>query len=103
MVAAWAPDTVLAIASLSLAAAGVITCTPLFWSLPTAFLAGTGAAAGIAIINSIGNLAGFVGPYLIGYLKDQTGSTAIGMYVLAGVLAIGAAAVLTVPARLVNR
>ncbi|MFO1071937.1 MAG: hypothetical protein U1E17_04390 [Geminicoccaceae bacterium] len=71
----------------------MITCTPLFWSLPTAFLAGTGAAAGIAIINSIGNLAGFVGPYLVGYLKDQTGSTAIGMHLLAGALVIGAAAV----------
>ncbi|MFO1075701.1 MAG: MFS transporter [Geminicoccaceae bacterium] len=103
VVAASATDTVLAIASLSLAAAGVITCTPLFWSLPTAFLAGTGAAAGIAIINSIGNLAGFVGPYLVGYLKDQTGSTVIGMHLLAGALVIGAAAVLTVPARLVNR
>jgi nitrate/nitrite transporter NarK len=81
----------------------VITCAPLFWSLPTAFLAGTGAAAGIAIVNSVGNLAGFAGPYLIGLLKDMTGSTAIGMYALAAVLAVGAAAVLSVPARLVNR
>jgi D-galactonate transporter len=97
ILAASATNTALAIACLSLAAAGVITCAPLFWSLPTAFLAGTGAAAGIAIVNSIGNLAGFAGPYLIGALKDMTGSTAIGMYALAAVLVIGAAAVLSVP------
>jgi D-galactonate transporter len=103
VLAASATHTGLAIACLSLAAAGVITCAPLFWSLPTAFLAGTGAAAGIAIVNSVGNLAGFAGPYLIGLLKDMTGSTAIGMYALAAVLAVGAAAVLSVPARLVNR
>ena len=43
---------------------GILTTLPLFWSLPTAFLAGTGAAAGIAMINSLGNLAGFLRPYL---------------------------------------
>ena len=68
---------------LSLAAAGVLTCAPLFWSLPTAFLSGTAAAAGIAIVNSVGNLAGFVSPYMVGYLKDLTQSTQSGMYVLA--------------------
>ncbi len=103
IVAATASSTTVAIACLSLAAAGVITCAPLFWSLPTAFLTGTGAAAGIAIVNSVGNLAGFAGPYMIGYVKDLTGNTAMGMYVLAGVLLVGAAAVLTVPAKLVNR
>ena len=68
---------------LSLAAAGVLTCARLFWSLPTAFLSGTAAAAGIAIVNSVGNLAGFVSPYMVGYLKDLTQSTQSGMYVLA--------------------
>ncbi len=103
IVAATATNTTLAIACLSIAAAGVITCAPLFWSLPTAFLSGTGAAAGIAIVNSVGNLAGFAGPYLIGNLRDLTGNTTIGMYVLAAVLILGAAAVLSVPAKLVNR
>lgn len=96
-------NTTLSIVALSVAAAGVLTCAPLFWSLPTAFLAGSAAAAGIAIINSIGNLAGFASPYLIGYLRDATNSTASGMYVLAGMLVLGAVAVWLTPARLVNR
>jgi D-galactonate transporter len=98
-----APSTMLAIAALSVAAAGAISCAPLFWSLPTAFLAGTGAAAGIAWINSVGNLAGFVGPFFVGYLKDVTGNNAAGMYFLAIILVIGAVATLTVPAKMVNR
>jgi len=81
----------------------VLTCAPLFWSLPTAFMSGAAAAAGIAVINSIGNLAGFASPYMIGYLKDLTHSTATGMYVLAAMLVIGAIATWLVPAKLVNR
>ena len=96
-------NTGLAVAFLTLAAAGVLTSAPLFWSLPTAFLGGTAAAAGIAAINSIGNLAGFASPYLIGWLKDLTQSTNSAMYVLAAVLVAGCFAVLSVPARLVNR
>ncbi|KGR95022.1 MFS transporter [Burkholderia sp. ABCPW 111] len=101
--AAYSHNTTVSILFLSIAAGGVLTCAPLFWSLPTAFLAGTGAAAGIAIINSIGNLAGFASPYLIGYLKDATSSTSAGMYVLAAMLVIGAIAVWLTPAKLVNR
>ncbi len=96
-------STVLAVACLSLAAAGVITCAPLFWSLPTAFLSGTAAAVGIAAINSVGNLAGFVSPYLIGTLTDLTGSSRTGMYVLAIMLIAGAMAVLRTSPQLVNR
>jgi D-galactonate transporter len=103
VLATVAPSTGLAIAALSLAAAGVITCAPLFWSLPTAFLAGTGAAAGIAWINSVGNLAGFLGPFMIGYLKDMTGNNAVGMFFLAGALVVGCIATLSVPAKTVNR
>jgi MFS family permease len=95
--------TALAVAFLTLGAAGVLTSAPLFWSMPTAFLGGVSAACGIAAINSVGNLAGFVSPYLIGWLKDTTHSTNIGMYMLAAVLVAGAVTVLTVPARLVNR
>jgi nitrate/nitrite transporter NarK len=101
--ASFADNTVVSIAFLSLAAAGVLTCAPLFWSLPTAFMSGASAAAGIAIINSIGNLAGFASPYMIGYLKDLTHSTQTGMYVLAGMLVIGAVATWLTPAKLVNR
>ena len=54
------------------------------WTLPTAFLTGTAAAGGIALINSIGNIGGFAGPYAVGYLRDATGSTTAGLVVLAG-------------------
>ena len=93
----------LPISALSLAAAGVLTCAPLFWSLPTSFLSGAAAAVGIAAINSVGNLAGFVSPYLIGYLKDLTHNGATGMYMLAIMLVIGSAAVLKTSPKLVNK
>lgn len=101
--AVFADNTAISIAALSLAAAGVLTCAPLFWSLPTAFLSGAAAAVGIASINSVGNLAGFVSPYLIGYLKDLTHSGATGMYMLALMLVIGAIAVLVTSPKLVNK
>jgi D-galactonate transporter len=96
-------NTGIAIMFLSIAAAGVLASAPLFWSLPTAILHGVAAAAGIAAINSVGNLAGFVSPFLIGAIKDMTQSTDIALYVLAAVLVAGAAIVLSLPARLVNR
>jgi nitrate/nitrite transporter NarK len=96
-------NTVLAMAALTLATMGILTTLPLFWSLPTSFLAGAGAAAGIALINSLGNLAGFVSPFLVGWLKDMTQSTNAGMYLLAGSMVLGAILTMTVPARLVNR
>jgi D-galactonate transporter len=96
-------DTAIALLGMSLAMAGVTTSLAQFWSLPTAILAGAAAATGIALINSIGNLAGFLGPWLIGWLVDRTGSTDFGVYALAGVSAIGSILVLTIPARIVNR
>ena len=90
-------------AALVLACMGIVSGIPLFWSLPTSFLAGAGAAAGIAAINSIANLAGFVAPYLVGWLKQITQSTDSGMYMLAVVLLVGAAITLRIPAKLVNR
>ncbi|MEW2316579.1 MFS transporter [Streptomyces bauhiniae] len=103
LAASWSGSTVLSLIALSFAAAGVLTCAPLFWSLPTAFLGGTAAAAGLALINSVGNLAGFASPYMIGALKDSTGSASIPMYVLAFSLVVGAAAVLTTKKDVVNR
>ncbi|NRO98767.1 MFS transporter [Paraburkholderia sp. NMBU_R16] len=99
----WAHQTALAMAALTLATAGIITSLPLFWSLPTAFLAGAGAAAGIAMVNSIGNLAGFLGPYAMGWLKQDTGVNDMGMYLLAAFMVLGALLALSVPARLVNK
>jgi hypothetical protein len=63
---------------------GILAAFPVFWSIPGTFLAGTAAAGGIALINCIGNLAGFVAPYMIGWLKTQTGSLAAGLYMVAG-------------------
>jgi small ligand-binding sensory domain FIST len=74
---------VIALAALSVATAGILSTFPIFWSLPTAMLGGAAAAAGIAMINSVGNLAGFVAPYLVGAIRDTTGSTASGMYLIA--------------------
>ncbi len=82
---------------------GIVSAIPLFWSLPTSFLGGAAAAAGIAAINSIANLAGFVAPYVVGWLKQITESTDSGMYMLAGVLVVGALITLTIPSKLVNR
>jgi sugar phosphate permease len=77
----------------SLALGALLSGVSAFWSLPTAFLSGTAAAGGIALINSFGNLGGFFGPYLIGWSKDHLGSQAVGLYVVAAFL-IGAAALI---------
>jgi len=70
----------MAMYALCFAAIGILAAFPVFWSLPAAFLTGTAAAGGIALINSVGNLAGFVAPYLMGWLKDSTGSLTSGLY-----------------------
>ncbi len=82
------PQTTLwAVVTLTVATMGIITALAQFWCLPPAFLAGAAAAAGIALVNSVGNLAGFVSPYIVGLIKDATGSTNAGLYVIAGSLA----------------
>ena len=101
--AIWSGNTVLAILALTVANIGICTVLPLFWSLPTALLGGTAAAAGIALINSVGNLAGFVSPYLVGWLKDATGTTNTGLYMLSACLVVGALVALAQPAKLVNK
>ena len=74
-----------------LAGFGIFACLPVFWTLPTAFLSGAAAAAGIAVINSIGNLAGFAGPFAMGWLRDHTGSYTDGLLLLGGlgIIAMG--------------
>jgi ACS family tartrate transporter-like MFS transporter len=79
----------LALAAMALAVSGRWACIPPFWGLPTAFLSGTSAAGGIAMINSIGNLGGFVGPYVMGSLRDLTGDYATGLRVLAAAFILG--------------
>jgi D-galactonate transporter len=96
----YSDNTAIALAALSVATAGILSTFPIFWSLPTAMLGGAAAAAGIAMINSLGNLAGFVAPYLVGAIRDATGSTASGMYLIAASLAAGALLVVAAVRRL---
>ncbi len=94
----------LSMVGLTMAATGVICALPMFWALPTSFLGGTAAAAGIALINSAGNLAGFVSPTMIGWLKAQTNTLSSGLILVAGSLMLaGLLIVIFIPARLVNR
>ncbi|MBI4693839.1 MAG: MFS transporter [Gammaproteobacteria bacterium] len=95
-------NQVLAIAALTVGTAGLLAAIPQCWALPTSFLTGGAAASGIAIINSFGNLSGFVSPYMMGWIKDATHSTNLGMYVLAAFMFVGSfivAFVLPTPAR----
>lgn len=98
-----ASNLTLSLICLCIAASGVLTASSLFWMLPTNFLGGVSAAAGIAAVNSFANLAGFCSPYLIGWITTNTGSNAIGMFLITAVLIFGASLVLRVPAKLVNR
>src|SRR4030095_13646441 len=84
-------NPVIEIAALSVCAAGIWGTLGPFWALSSESLAGTGAAAGIAAINSIGNLGGFLGPYLVGWIRDRTGSFAIALIALAMFPLIGSA------------
>jgi len=103
LAAAMGGNLLLSILSLCLAASGILSASSMFWMLPTTLLGGVSAAAGIAAVNSFANLAGFFSPYLIGWITTLTGSSAIGMYLITGVLAGGALLVLRIPAAQVNR
>jgi D-galactonate transporter len=99
----YGDNVMLAMAALSLGTAGLLATMPVFWTYPSAILSGAAAAAGIAMINSIGNLAGFVSPSIIGWMKDVTNSTNAGMYVVAAALFVGAILALLQPRELVNK
>jgi len=88
-----------ALAALALGAIGLYAATPPFWSLPTAFLRGDAAAAGIGLINSVGNLGGFVGPSVMGWLQGVSGDFRVGLRVLAGSAVCSGVVVLTIKAR----
>ena len=85
----------LAIGAFSLATMALYAFPSPFWALPTMFLSGTAAAASIALINSIGNLGGFVGPYIIGFLTDKTGSYTAGILYLVACGLVGSVLVLS--------
>ena len=80
----------LAILAVTICACGVLAALPCFWALPTAYLTGAAAAAGIGLINSLGNLSGFVAPYVTGVLSDATGNNKLGLWVV-GICIVSAA------------
>ncbi len=86
--AGQATSALLIISALVVVNIGISAAKAPLWAMPSVFLSGAGAAAGIAMINSLGNLGGFVGPAVIGWLKNETGSYAAGLYVVAATLAV---------------
>ena len=86
-------NPIVELAAISLSFAGISSALGPFWAIPNEFLGGAAAAGGIALINSLGNLGGFAGPTLMGYMKQSTGGFAAGLALLA--LSIAAAASLS--------
>ena len=101
--AAGAHTAVGVILALVIVSFGVNAAKPPLWTMPSTFLSGAGAAAGIAMINSIGNLGGLAGPFAIGWLKNKTGSYAGGLYVVAGTLAFSGAITLMLSSWITKR
>jgi ACS family tartrate transporter-like MFS transporter len=95
----WGDAPTLALAALCLSAIGCYSALPVFWTVPTAMLAGGAAAAGIALVNSIGNIGGFLGPNLVGYITDTTGSYGTALSVLAAFVAASGVLVLLLAPR----
>jgi ACS family tartrate transporter-like MFS transporter len=100
--AAMTDDPYLKMAAFCVASFGTFSILPVFWTLPTAFLSGAAAAGGIAAINSLGNISGYVGPTIMGWAKDNFGSFNAGLLVIAGlgVLAAGTVMLLQHDSRL---
>jgi len=84
----------LAFAALIIGVTGVLSAFAPFWQMPTTLLAGTAAAGGIALINSIGNLSGWLAPFAVGWFRDLTGKTSTGLYVVAGLEVVAATLIL---------
>lgn len=85
----FANNTTLALIALTVATSGIMTTVPMIQTFPTEFLSGMAAATGIAVINSVGNLAGFLSPYMVGFIKEETHSTVLGLYAIAGCVILG--------------
>lgn len=94
----YADSPILATIFLSVGALGIIASLPLFWPIPTAFLTGTAAAAGIGFINSVGNLGGYVGPNIAIWIRALSSDPSAALYVISVLLVLGGGLVLlTVP------
>jgi MFS family permease len=99
----FATNPTIAILGLTLATAGVLTALPMFWPLTGGYLSAAALAGGLALINSMGQVAGFASPYFVGWIKDATSSTNVALYILACVMVFGVLLVLRIPAKMVNR
>jgi MFS family permease len=97
--ALFAGSPALTIAVITVTACAIFSALPNFWTVPTQFLTGIAAAAGIALINTMGNLAGFTAPYLTGILKDATGSLVVPMFVVGGFMLLSAVLMLVLSRR----
>ncbi len=94
---AYFKNPFIALAALTVAFVGLKCTIAPFWAMVTTFLSGTAAAGGIALINSVGNLGGFFGPFLVGVIKDQTGSNVAALLFLGGALLAMSLLALTLP------
>jgi cyanate permease len=93
-IGAFAHTPVFAFSALVVAVASAICYNGAFWQLPPMLLGGTAAAGGIALINSLGNLSGWIGPWIVGWLEDVTGKTSTGLYVVSGLEILAAVMIL---------
>jgi hypothetical protein len=87
-------NMVLTIGAFCIATFGIASSLPVFWNLPTAYLGASAAAGGIALINSIGNISGYVAPQVTGLLRDSSGGYMVPMIVTGGIVLTGAALIL---------
>lgn len=99
----FASSTTVATLGLTLATMGALTGLPMFWPVSGAFLTKSAAAGGLALINSLGQCAGFLSPYLVGWIKDTTHTTDLALYILASLMLVGVVLVLRIPGKIVNR
>jgi len=91
VLAIWTHSFVISLIGLTAAVVGTNTARAILWTIPTRFLSGIGAAGGLALINSVGTMGGFVGPSIMGFLKDATGSFNTGLLAMSGFLFVATA------------
>jgi sugar phosphate permease len=103
LAAAFASNTIVAMVGLTLAGMGTLAALAMFWPMGSSFLTASAAAGGVALINSLGQFAGLLSPYFVGWIEQTTQSTYLALYCLAALLLVGALLVLWVPAKVVNR
>jgi len=99
----FSANPTIALVGLTIATMGALTGLPMFWPISGGYLSPAAAAGGLALINSIGQIAGFVSPYMVGWIKDMTQSTDTALYILAAIILVGVVLVLRIPGKLVNR